>query len=53
MSDRKTQFVDSLLAADPESALVFWRSRQWAERDRASVRRLVRTVPAIAGEVLR
>ena len=49
---RYEQMLHSLEGADPESALVFWRSKEWAEPDRAKAKRLLASAVKVAREVL-
>lgn len=41
-----------LETGDPDSALVFWRSKQWADEDRARMVRLLGAALVVAREVL-
>ena len=49
---RYEQMRHSLETGDPESALVFWRSKEWAEADRAKAKRLLVSAIKVAREVL-
>lgn len=49
---RYEAFLRDLLAGDPVSALVMWRSRDWTEAERAKVLRLLKAGLVVALEVL-
>ena len=50
--NRYHEMLHSLEAGDPDSALVFWDSKQWPDEDRAKLRRLVKAATAVLREVL-
>lgn len=49
---RYEQMLHALGAGDIESALAFWRSKQWTDADRARAERLLRTATQLRVEVL-
>jgi hypothetical protein len=49
---RYDQLVHALASGDIESALVFWRSKQWTDQERRRVERLLRTATQMRVEVL-
>ena len=51
-SSRYDQLLHALAAGDLESAKVFWRSRQWTEKDRQRATRLLLTATELRTEVL-
>ena len=49
---RLAHLIAALCAGDQDSALAYWRSREWSAADRARAERLLRTATDVRMEVL-
>lgn len=49
---RYDHMLRALATGDTQAALVFWRSKQWTDLERARARRLLRAAAQMAGEAL-